>query len=210
MNREGLALAVILALAACGPSPARERSMAQQQGEQHSGESITIMRIQPRDQHGIEVTSPAVGTNGKIEDRYSAYHDNLSPPLNWTAVPGAKAYALVVEDPDAPRDTPFLHWIAWDIPGEATALPAGIANAAHPVSPQGMIQGKNDNGSYGWFGPRPPRGHGAHHYHFQLFALDAPLGMDAGSRLEEVVNALKAHTIAEGELVGTYEAPTAQ
>jgi len=205
MNREGLALAVILALAACGPSPARERPMTQ-----HSGESITIMRIQPRDQHGIELTSPAVGVDEHIADRSSAYRDNLSPPLHWTAVPGAKAWALVVEDPDAPRETPFLHWIAWDIPGEATALPEAIANAAHPVSPQGMIQGKNDNGSYGWFGPRPPRGHGVHHYHFQLFALDAPLKMDANSKLEEIVNALKAHTIAEGEMVGLYEAPTAQ
>ena len=54
------------------------------------------------------------------------------------------------------------------------------------------------------------RGHGVHHYHFQLFALDAPLNMDANSRLEEIVNALKAHTIAEGEMVGLYEAPTAQ
>ena len=210
MNREGFVLAVILALAACGPSPARERPMAQQQGEQHSGESITILRIQPRDQHGIEVTSPAVGVDGRIADRYSGYHDNLSPPLNWSAVPGARAYALVVEDPDAPRATPFLHWIAWDISGEATALPQAIADTAHPVSPPGMIQGKNDTGSFGWFGPRPPQGHGVHHYHFQLFALDAPLGMAANSRLEEVVNALKAHTIAEGELVGTYEAPRAQ
>lgn len=205
MNREGLGLAVILALAACGPSPARERPMTQ-----HSGESITIMRIQPRDQHGIELTSPAVGVDEHIADRYSAYHDNLSPPLHWTAVPGAKAYALVAEDPDAPRETPFLHWIAWDIPGEATALPEAIAATAHPVSPQGMIQGRNDSGSYGWFGPRPPQGHGVHHYHFQLFALDAPLKMGATSKLQEIVNALKAHTIAEGELVGTYEAPTAQ
>ena len=205
MNREGLALAVILALAACGPSPARERPMTQ-----HSGQSITIMRVQPRDQHGIEVTSPAVGVDEHIADRYGAYRDNLSPPLNWTTVPGAKAYALIVEDPDAPRETPFLHWIAWDIPGNIITLPEAIANAANPVSPQGMIQGKNDNGSYGWFGPRPPRGHGVHHYHFQLFALDAPLKMDVNSRLEEIVNALKAHTIAEGELVGLYEAPTAQ
>jgi Raf kinase inhibitor-like YbhB/YbcL family protein len=208
MNREGLVLAVALALAACGPSPAKERPVAQQQGEQHAGGLITILRVQPREQSGIEVTSPAVGVDGRIADRYSAYHDNLSPPLRWSAVPGAKAYALIVEDPDAPRATPFLHWIAWDIPGEATQLPEGLANAAHPVSPQGMIQGKNGGSSYGYFGPRPPSG--VHHYHFQLFALDAPLKMDADSKLEEIVGALKAHTIAEGELVGLYEAPTSQ
>lgn len=184
--------------------------MAQQQGERHAGESITIMRIQPRDHHGIVLTSTAVDADGRVADRYTAYHDNLSPPLRWTAVADAQAYALVVEDPDAPRETPFVHWLTWDIADDATALPEGIANGPHAVTPQGMIQGKNDNGSYGWFGPRPPRGHGVHHYHFQLFALDAPLRMDANSRLEEIVGALKAHTLAEGELVGTYEAPTAQ
>src|SRR5690606_40624535 len=61
---------------------------------------------------------------------------------------------------------------------------------------------------YGWFGPRPPAGHGLHHYYFQLFALDAPLDMGPQTPLAELLNALKGHTIAQGELVATYEAPT--
>ena len=40
------------------------------------------------------------------------------------------------------------------------------------------MQGRNDNGSWGYFGPRPPAGHGVHHYHFQVFAQDAPLMLD--------------------------------
>jgi Raf kinase inhibitor-like YbhB/YbcL family protein len=184
--------------------------MAQNDTEHHSGESITIMRVEPREQTGIVVSTTSQGTDGRLADAHSAYHDNLSPPLRWTPVPGAQAYALIVEDPDAPRELPFVHWLAWNIPGETTRLPEGIANAAHPVSPHGLTQGKNDNGSHGWFGPRPPAGHGVHRYYFQMFALDAPLEMGANTPLEELVNALKAHTIAEGQMVATYEAPTSQ
>lgn len=212
MNREGPIAVCVLALAvACGPAPEQGSAMAQNPNEQHSGESITIMRVEPHgQQQALELLSTAIDAGGRIEDRYSAYHDNISPPLSWTGVEGAQAYALVVEDPDAPREEPFLHWAIWNIPAETTALPEGIANTAHPASPQGLVQGKNDNGSHGWFGPRPPKGHGVHHYYFQLFALDAPLEMEADTPLRELVNALKAHTLAEAQLIGTYEAPTAQ
>lgn len=184
--------------------------MAQHQTPDHSGESITIMRIQPRQTVGLTVTTTSQDVDGKLEDRHSAYHDNLSPPLRWTAVPGAVSYALIVEDPDAPMEQPFVHWMIWNIPGETTSLPQGMPNNADPITPQGAIQGRNDNGSYGWFGPRPPAGHGVHRYYFQLFALDQHLEMDADTPLEELVNALKGDVIAEGQLVATYEAPTSQ
>lgn len=184
--------------------------MAQQHGERHSGETITILRIEPREQGGIAVSTPSQDTDGKLADRHSAYHDNISPPLQWTPVPGAVSYALIVEDPDAPRDLPFIHWMAWNIPGTARGLPEGLANAAEPVTPQDMVQGRNDNGSYGWFGPRPPAGHGVHRYYFQVFALDRTIPMGPDTPLEELVSALKGDVIAEGQLVATYEAPTAQ
>ena len=156
--------------------------MAENETQAHSGEAITIMRIRPRDQHGIVLTSTAIGTDEDIADRYSAYHDNLSPPPfgRPCRARGPMRWWWKTRTPRARR--PSCTGSPGTFPGEATALPEGIANAAHPVSPQGFDQGKNDNGSYGWFGPRPPRGHGVHHYHFQLFALDAPLKMDATTR----------------------------
>jgi phosphatidylethanolamine-binding protein (PEBP) family uncharacterized protein len=45
-----------------------------------------------------------------------------------------------------------------------------------------------------------------HHYHFQVFALDAELGLPRGSDRDQVVAAMKGHVIACGEVVGTYEA----
>ena len=195
----------------CARDPETHSAMTEQAPHpEHSGQSLTIQRVDAILDTGVFVACPTQEASGRLPDRHSAYHDNISPPLTWTRVPGAQAYALIVEDPDAPRELPFVHWMAWNIPGEAASLPEGIGNVAHPLSPQGMTQGKNDNGSYGWFGPRPPAGHGVHRYYFQIFALDEPLEMGANTPLEELVHALKAHTIAEGQMVATYEAPTAQ
>ena len=74
----------------------------------------------------------------------------------------------------------------------------------------GGVQGLNDAGGCGWFGPRPPAGHGVHRYYFQIFALDDFIPMDEDTPLKELLNALKANTIAKGEMMMTYEAPTPQ
>jgi phosphatidylethanolamine-binding protein (PEBP) family uncharacterized protein len=65
-------------------------------------------------------------------------------------------------------------------------------------------------GGHGWFGPRPPAGHGVHRYYFQVFALNAEIDMGPGAELKELLNALKARTLAKGEMMATYEAPTEQ
>jgi Raf kinase inhibitor-like YbhB/YbcL family protein len=208
------ALLLALGTAACGrASGKRETTMAAQNppAPQHSGDAISIMKVHPLQAGGdMAVNSSAIGADGVIADRHSAYHDNLSPPLSWNRVEGAAAYAVIVEDPDAPRDQPFVHWLAWNIPGDVTGVPEGIGNVAHPASPQHMIQGRNDSGTYGWFGPRPPPGHGPHRYHFQVFALAKALPMSPEAPLRDVVQALKGDTLAEGEVVGTYEAPASQ
>jgi Raf kinase inhibitor-like YbhB/YbcL family protein len=176
----------------------------------HSGEAITIMKVEPILKSGVVVETIAQLPDGRLEDRYSAYHDNISPPLCWNAVPDAKAWAVVVEDPDAPQDQPFVHWMIWNIPGDARGLPEGLPNTPTLVTPQGAVQGRNGMHGHGYFGPRPPAGHGLHHYYFQVFALDEVIDMGPETPLAELLNALKARTLASGELVATYEAPTPQ
>lgn len=180
--------------------------MSQTDKPQHSGSSLTIMRVEPYEHRGIAVTSTALDADGRIDDRFSAYHDGEVPPLAWSAVIEAQSYALVVEDPDAPMAEPFVHWLLWNIPGTATELPPGLSRVVHPPELPGAIQGHNSGGALGWHGTQPPLGHGVHHYHFQLFALSATLDhLGPNTSLEELVNALKGLTIASGELVGTYE-----
>jgi hypothetical protein len=176
----------------------------------HSGETITIHKVDPILSTGVVVATTGQRADGRLEDRHSGYHDNISPPLTWTAVPDAKTWAVVVEDPDAPQEHPFVHWMIWNIPGDARGLPEGLPNTPALVTPQGALQGRNGMHGPGYFGPRPPVGHGLHHYYFQVFALDDAIDMGPETSLPDLLNALKGRTLASGELVATYEAPTQQ
>jgi len=172
---------------------------------EHAGSILTIQALEPLAPRSLVVRSDAVNAEGWIDPIYSAEGDNVSPPLSWTADLEAESFALVVEDPDAPGDEPFVHWLVWDIPGAASELPRGVAADPRPGAPQGAIQGRNSKGGYGWYGPRPPVGHGPHRYHFQLFALGKRLGMGPETDLKTLLNALKGNVIAAGELVGMFE-----
>src|ERR1700736_854590 len=129
----------------------------------------------------IELTSTAFREGEPIPKLYTGDGKDLSPPLKWTDPPaGTKSFALVCDDPDAPRGT-WVHWVLFDLPATATGLPAGVPTSEE--LPSGGVQGRNDYGDIGWGGPQPPRGHGVHHYGFRLYALDAPLSLAPGSTL---------------------------
>ncbi len=153
----------------------------------------------------IRLTSSAVGAGGAIAERQSGYGQNLSPPLSWTAVAGARTYAVVFEDPDAPGPRPFVHWLIWNIPAAVTSLPEGLPTSVRLQTPSGAVQGANDAGGTGYFGPKPPSG--VHHYRFQVFALDAPLDLPGGAGRGALSAAMNGHVIARGELAATFAAP---
>jgi Raf kinase inhibitor-like YbhB/YbcL family protein len=67
------------------------------------------------------------------------------------------------------------------------------------------MQGRNSWGTDGYRGPAPPQGHGTHHYHFRLYALDASLHAAQGLDKAGVLGAMQGHVLGEAELVGTYE-----
>ena len=178
-------------------------------GKRESGrEPVTFDRPETADAPAsIVVRSPAFSDGGTIPDRYADYGGKVSPSLEWGGVPqGAKSLALIVDDPDAPRPTPFVHWVLYNVPPATMRLPENIPNAARLDAPAGAVQGKNDAGSTGYFGPRPPPG-GPHHYHFQVFALDNAPALDPGATKDKLVGAMKGHVLAKGQLVGTYQKP---
>ncbi len=153
----------------------------------------------------LTVSSPAFTAGERIPKAHAhaPEGENVSPPLAWQGVPSeARELALVVDDPDAPRAEPWVHWVVYGIPSSADGLPAGAASG--PGLPAGARQGENDFGETGWGGPLPPPGHGAHHYHFKLYVLDTRLGLEAGASKDDLLRAMKGHVVAEGELVGTY------
>ncbi len=132
--------------------------------------------------------------------------EDLSPALSWTAMPkGTVSLTLIVDDPDAPGDEEWVHWILMNIPGSLTALPAGFHELKLPPgAPEGLVQGINTWGTVGYRGPAPPVGHGLHHFHFKLYALDSMLDAPVGIKKHDLLGLLSGHILARGELVGTY------
>jgi Raf kinase inhibitor-like YbhB/YbcL family protein len=114
---------------------------------------------------------------------------------------------LIVDDPDAPIAEPWVHWVIYKIPGSATGLKEGIPRQEKLDDPKGALQGKNTwpSGNLGYRGPAPPRGHGVHHYHFKLYALDAELDLKPGLDKKALLAAMAGHILAQGELIGTFQ-----
>lgn len=149
---------------------------------------------------GITVTSSAFAAGERIPQRhaYTGEGDNVSPALSWSGVPdGAKELALICDDPDAPMKDPWVHWVVYRIPAAARGF-------AESEPPAGAVEGRNSWNENGWGGPMPPPGHGTHHYHFKVYALDTQLDLGAGATKTGLLAAMKGHVLAEGEIVGTY------
>ena len=129
---------------------------------------------------------------------------DLSPQLSWSGFPAeAKSFAVTVLDPDAPTGSGFWHWAAYNLPASTTSLPSG--GAEHGM-PEGAVQLSNDAGFPGFVGAAPPPGHGLHHYHVVVHALDVEeLNLPAGASPAYLGFNLFAHAIGRARLVGTFE-----
>lgn len=157
-------------------------------------------------ENNMQLTSPAFANQQPIPKKYAQEGENISPPLVWRDVPpGTKELALIVDDPDAPDEDPFVHWVAYHIASNAQTLPEGASGAK--VGNKGMIgaQGENSYQHMRYDGPNPPEQHGIHHYRFQLYALDAPIHVQGKLDKETLMAAMSGHVLTECELVGTYK-----
>ena len=176
----------------------------QQQANKGSGVPVAFTRPQTQARGALTVSASGFARGGEIPARYSEYADGVAPPLSWTAVPNAKSYAIIMEDPDAKPVTPVVHWLAWNIPATLTRLPEGLQEQPRLTDPDGVLQGRTTHGSTGWYGPHPPVGDKPHHYHFQVYALDRMLDVPWGAERDQLLEAMQGHVLAKGELVGTY------
>jgi Raf kinase inhibitor-like YbhB/YbcL family protein len=183
------------------PAPA---TAMRQQTERGNGVPLALARLTGGNRSQPTVSSPAFGPSAPIPMRHSDYADGVSPALSWTAVQGAASYVIIMEDPDAHPVQPFVHWLAWNIPAGVTSLPEGLQEQPRLTEPEGVLQGRTTRGSTGYYGPRPPVGDPAHHYHFQVFALDTMLSVPAGADRDTLIAAMKGHVLGKSELVGTY------
>lgn len=157
----------------------------------------------PLPEASLAVQSPAFDAGAPIPPEFTCEGADRSPPLHWDpGPPDTAAYAIVVDDPDAPGGI-FVHWTIWNLPPSTTSLPADASRSA--ALPPAVREGRNDFGRPGWGGPCPPPGDKPHRYRFRVYALGSPLEFPAESPPARVLDALEGNILAWGELIGTFD-----
>lgn len=166
---------------------------------------------------GFTLRSPAFEDGGLIPDKYTQAVglDAPSPALTWTNVPaGTQSFVLWMHDLDVARNKGLndqLHWLAWDIPADATGLPEGVKPEV--MSANGMMQSKNGGNTLGYRPPGAPAPGPEHHYTFELFALDTKLGMHPPDSdtfqqtLDKIKAAMEGHVNGRAILMGRFKRP---
>ena len=143
----------------------------------------------------ITVRSSDFRDGEPIPKLFTCDGDSTSPQVAWRGVPkGAKALALVVDDPDAPDGT-FVHWVLLDMTPATTKVDEGSV-------PSGAVQAQNGAGEASYTAPCPPSG--THHYRFNVYALEAKTGLGDGTSTDTALRAVRKVAMARGRLIGTY------
>jgi Raf kinase inhibitor-like YbhB/YbcL family protein len=165
----------------------------------HAGEKkLAAHKVASGIPPSIEVRSVAFDADTPLPISCTVDGVGAPPPLSFHGVPDSAASIVVLcEDPDAPYPEPFVHWMVYGMPGVAEDL-----DAQSQVS---YRLGQNSKLELGYAPAAPPPGHGVHHYHFQVFALDRKLELEAGVGRSDLLDAMKEHVLAWGEIVGTYQ-----
>ena len=149
----------------------------------------------------MTLTSTAFAEGQTLPRSCTGDAGDVSPAMHWSTSPdGTRSFALVCRDPDA-HAGPFIHWVIYNIPETARGLPERIATTEQLKD--GTVQGRNDFGSIGYGGPKPPPGK-VHRYIFELYALDAMLPVEPGIDAERLKQLMNGHILGKSELVGTY------
>ncbi|MDS0298403.1 YbhB/YbcL family Raf kinase inhibitor-like protein [Halogeometricum sp. S1BR25-6] len=160
-------------------------------------------RRQLSDVAGLAVVSPAFERGEALPRRYTCDGAGESPPLAVAGVPEeATSLALVVDDPDAPGQKPFVHWLLWNVPADTDEIPAGVPK--EEIALGGARQGRNDGGTLGYFAACPSRGDDPHEYRVTVYALDRTLDLHPGARHDEVARAIDDALVEQTTLTATY------
>jgi Raf kinase inhibitor-like YbhB/YbcL family protein len=168
-----------------------------------------------RGRGGVQImTLTAPWASGdEIPLKYTQAGDEVSPALSWDNVPDTTvSFALIVHDVSAavnPGTDDVLHWMVWNIPATARALPEGVAQGPQLADGTRQISVTGPN----YRGPGAAASGSPHVYVFELFALDStidvpalgPQGASVPQTRAAVMAAMATHVRGKGVTVGTFK-----
>ena len=126
----------------------------------------------------FKLSSPSLTAGGTLPEKhvlngFGCQGANFSPALRWEAAPaGTQSFAVTAYDPDAPTGSGWWHWVVYNLPAHALALPENASKAQ--TLPAGAVEGRTDFGTAGYGGACPPAGDKPHRYIFTVHALKTP------------------------------------
>ena len=148
----------------------------------------------------LDIKSTAFGEGNSIPKQYTCDGADISPQLSWSQPPeGTGSMVLICDDPDAPMGT-WVHWVLYGLSPDTLEISENIPDDREVLG--GAKHGVNDFHKYGYGGPCPPGG--THRYFFKLYAVDTVVDLDPGATKDEVLDAIKGHVLAQGQLMGRY------
>lgn len=154
---------------------------------------LQVLGLETGNRFGINQVYNGFGCTGKDE----------SPGLKISGVPTtAKSLAITIFDPDAPTQSGWWHWVAYNLPVTTTGL---AENASATGLPSPAQQGPNDFGMTGFGGACPPAGSPAHHYRVILWAEKvASIGAPKGASAALIDYLIEANALAHKTVVVKY------
>jgi phosphatidylethanolamine-binding protein (PEBP) family uncharacterized protein len=138
----------------------------------------------------LEVWSPDFEAGGDLPPTAAI---GEAPALAWTAPP-ASAHSVVVLCEDRSSPEPFVHWLVYGIPAAVCELTGASASL--------WEEGTNSAGGTSFVGAARAAGDEPSLLHFEVFALDTVPELDPGADRAALVNAMRDHVVAYGELAG--------
>ncbi len=146
-------------------------------------------------QGNLDLTSPAFGNNRDIPYQYTCTGSDVNPPLVIRNIPAhTLSLVLIVHDPDAPAGD-WVHWAVYNITPQTKII---VENS---VPGNELL---NDFGQFHYGGPCPPDGK-AHHYIFELYAVDTNFTMNENGSAKGLLEIIKGHILDKTQLVGIYK-----
>ena len=192
--------ALALVIVAASSASAQNPQPAGRGGGRGGRRSIEVMKL----------STSAWQDGGAIPPKFAQPGRDVSPPLSWSAAPeGTSGFVVIAHDIDGATGNgtdDVLHWLVWNIPKDATSLPEGIPQAPQRADGSRQI---SVSGPY-YRGPAAPSTGPAHHYVFEVFAVDTlidvpSVGVQPGPTRTAVMAAMAGHVRGKGTMVGTFK-----
>lgn len=158
----------------------------------------------------MTLTSAAWPDGGQIPPRHAQNGSEVSPPFSWNNVPdGTASFVLIAHDVDAVVGNgtdDVLHWMLWNLPGASRSLPEALPHGSQ--LPDGTRQ-ISVSGPY-YRGPGAAATGPAHHYVFELYALDSMIDVAAAGQTPAqtraaVITAMAGKVRGKAAYVGLFK-----